>query len=99
MRFETQYKLTQCGIGVVFVMIASIILLGIFMPNSWVQTLSESGLVPDEHYEGGQRIRTVRGQDFIVTGYGDHERLVPIAPEGGKTTVVIVKTNYVRVEQ
>jgi hypothetical protein len=35
---------------------------------------------PDEHYENGTRIRTVRGQDFIVSGSGEHETLVPIAP-------------------
>lgn len=74
-------------------------MLGVFMPNDWVKTLSESGVLPDEHYEGGERIRTIRGQDFIVTGWGEHERLVPLAPEGAQNTVVIVKTNYVRVEK
>ena len=68
-------------------------------PNSFWQEIRDSDYLPKQHYEDGQLIRTIRGQDFIVTGSGSHERLIPITPEDRQTTVVIVKTNYVRVEQ
>ena len=64
-----------------WIMLIAIIVVAIFFtyaPNSWIQALGE--MSPDEHYESGVRIRTVRGQDFIVSGFGKHETLVPIAP-------------------
>lgn len=80
--------------------VGGIIVIGVLSlwnaPNSFWDGIRV--VIPEEHYEAGERIRTIRGQDFIVTGYGSDERLVPLAPESQQTTIVIVKTNYVRVE-
>lgn len=64
------YVILFCIIGIVVFFTCA--------PNSWVQAIGE--LAPDEHYEDGVLIRTVRGQDYIVTGYGQYQTLVPVAP-------------------
>jgi hypothetical protein len=91
-------KDNKSKIGIILLIVAVFAMIAAMWhaPNSFWQGVIDAA--PNEHYENGQLIRTIRGQDFIVTGWGEGERLVPLAREDSQNTIVIIKTNYVRVE-
>ena len=68
-----------------WIILVSVIAITLFFtcpPNSWIHELE--AMSPNEHYEDGVLIRTIRGQDFIVTRSFNDEVLVPLAraPDG-----------------
>ena len=69
--------------------------LGIFVfyvPQSVLDTLANSG--PDDHYENGVIIRTIRGKEYIVSGFGEHESLTPVQED---VRPIIIQTNFLKV--
>jgi hypothetical protein len=61
------------------IMIAASTILLIIIAYHFVEPDADGAAV-NEHYEDGTLIRTIRGQDFIVSGSGSHETLIPIGP-------------------